>query len=285
MMHTRFIFLMLLPMLGFAIAQDDKETPTEYGWKNEMIGSLHLSQSTFDNWAQGGEDNVAWQINLTARFENDQEKTNWTNSGKFSFGHIKIGDNSSKKSVDEIGVESVLTYKIGKYLNPYSAVTGRTQLTAGYDYSTDPQIEISNLFDPAYFTQSIGIGYKPSEMLQTRMGAAIKETLTRDHSRYADDPDTVDKIEKNRIEFGLESVTDLHKKIAENILLTTKLELFSNLEGTKEIDIRWDSLFSSKISKYIDVNFNVQFFYDRDISKKRQIKQALSLGLFYNFLK
>jgi hypothetical protein len=54
-------------------------------------------------------------------------------------------------------------------------------------------------------------------------------------------------------------LTDLEKKLAENIQLTSKLELFSNLQSAKEIDVRWTRSYS-KISKFIDVNFNVQLF-------------------------
>jgi hypothetical protein len=75
------------------------------------------------------------------------------NSGKLSFGHVKIGDQGSKKSVDEIRMESVLTYKTGLF-SPYAAATGQTQLTAGYDYSLDPRVQVSDLFDPAYLTQT-----------------------------------------------------------------------------------------------------------------------------------
>ncbi len=273
----------LLLLVGSTWAQEDEEEAPKYGWKNELVGGVNLSQSSFDNWSQGGEDNLAWQINVNAKFENDQEKTNWINSGKLSFGHVKIGDQGSKKSVDEIRMESVLTYKTG-LLSPYAAATGQTQLTAGYDYSLDPRVQVSDLFDPAYFTQSAGMQYKPSEVIKTRFGAALKETLTRNHNRYSDDLDTPDTLEKTRVEFGAESVTDLEKKLAENIQLTSKLELFSNLQSAKEIDVRWDTIFSSKISKFIDVNFNVQLFYDSDISKKRQLKQALALGLSYNFM-
>jgi cytochrome c oxidase assembly protein Cox11 len=51
-----------------------------------------------------------------------------------------------------------------------------------------------------------------------------------------------------------------------------------------EVDIKWDNIFSAKISKYIDVNLNVKLFYDKDISEDRQLKQSLALGLTYTFL-
>ena len=90
--------------------------------------------------------------------------------------------------------------------------------------------------------------------------------------------------EKTRIEYGAESVTDLEYKVSENILFKSKVEMFSNLEALNEVDVNWDNLVTAKVSEYINVSFNLNLFYDRDISKIRQIKQTLAVGLSYSFL-
>lgn len=283
---TRFWILLfsLLITLQFSLfAQEAEKKKPVYGWKNEMVGGLNLTQTSFDNWAQGGENNLAWQLNVNAKFVNDQEKYNWANAGKVAFGMTRVGDQQSRKSVDEIKLESVFTYKMNLYINPYVAVTGESQLTKGYAYGENTKTTISDILDPAYFQESAGIGYSPNDQLKTRLGAALKETIS-DKYGYADEKDTPNEIETSRVEFGAESVTDLSRKLAENILLTSKLELFSNLKAANEIDVKWDTILAAKVSKYVDVNFNVKLFYDRDISKKRQLKQALALGLTYSFL-
>jgi len=243
-----------------------------------------LTQTSFDNWTQGGENSFAWQLNLNFKFVNDQAKYSWANSGKLSYGSTKTGDQDARKSIDEIKLESVYTYKIGKYLNPFVAGTGETQFAPGYDYGTDPKTQVSTLFDPAYFRESFGLGYKPNETIQTRLGGAMKQTITRNYpAPYADDPATTE-IEKTKTEIGIESVTDLNWKISDNSLLTSKLEFFSALGALDETDVKWDNVFTTKISKYFNVNFNFKLFYDKDISPKRQIKQALAFGLTYTFL-
>ncbi len=274
--------LLLSLGIGSASAQE-KEAP-KYGWQKEVVGTINLSQTTFDNWSQGGENSVAWQVNLNAKFVNDQEKYNWSNTGKFSFGMVKVGNGTTKKSVDEIKLESVFTYKLGVYVNPYLAATAETQFTRGYDYSVTPNVAISNFLDPGYFTQSAGLGIEPVKNLKFRVGGALKETVTRDFpSPYADNPNTPE-VEKTRVEVGAESVTDFSWKVSENTLFTTKLELFSNLKALDQVDVRWDNILAAKVAKYLDVNFNVKLFYDRDISRKRQLKQALMIGLTYSFL-
>ncbi len=169
-------------------------------------------------------------------------------------------------------------------MNPYIAATGKTQFIRGYEYSGDAKIEVSNFMDPGYFTESIGVGYAPNDKIKSRLGAALKETITSDFpSPYADDPNT-EKIEKTKVEIGAESTTDINFKLNEMILFTSKLELFSNLERVDEIDVNWDNLFSAKISKYISVSLNICLFYDKDINKKRQLKETLAVGLSYSFL-
>lgn len=176
-----------LPLLG----QEAEEEKPEYGWRNALVGSLNFIQTSFDNWSQGGENASAWQLNLNGKAANKAQKYKWDNSGKIAYGRTKIQGIESRKSVDEIRAESVFTYLLGVYVNPYVAASGETQFTAGYDYDQEPKVEVSNFLDPGYFTQSVGVGYEPVEEFRTRLGFAVKETVTMDHNApYADDPDT-----------------------------------------------------------------------------------------------
>jgi len=275
-----FILLVNLPLL----AQEAEKQEAEYGWQKGLVGNLNLTQTQFDNWTQGGENAFAWQLNINGKALRDEEKYKWDNSGKVSYGQAKLADIEVRKSVDEIKLESVFTYLLGVYVNPYVAASSETQFTTGYEYSEDSKTDVSAFLDPGYFSQSVGLGYEPVREFKTRLGFAFHETITSDYPvPYADDPDT-DEVEKIKVEPGLESVTDFSKSLIGNILLTSKLEIFSNLKGVDEIDVKWDNIFSAKISKYIDVNFNIKFLYDRDSSEKRQLKQALAVGLAYTFL-
>ncbi len=267
----------LLILSTFVLAQDKKEKP-KLGWHKEAVGILNFTQNNFDNWSQGGENSLSWQMDFNGKFNYEQEKYSWANGIKLSYGKTKVGDAEAKKSADEIKLESVYTYKMNIYVNPYVAVTGLTQFTDGYAYTDSSKTVISSFMDPGYFTQSAGLGYQPTTYLKTRLGAALKETMA---DKFAA---TYSKGEKTRVEAGAESVTDVNLKVAENILYTSKLELFSNLKGFNEIDVNWDNMFTSKISKYIGVSFNVKLFYDRDISPKRQLKETLAVGITYSFL-
>ena len=276
------VAFVLVPAV-FSQEKEAKEEP-KYGWQKEMVGNLNLTQTKFDNWAQGGEDAFAWQINLNLKFVNDQEKWTWSNMGKFSFGSTKMGDQESRKSIDEIKFESVYTYKLAELLNPFVAANGLTQFAPGYNYETESKTKISTFMDPGYFRESLGLGYKPNDIFQTRLGASMKQTITRNYpSPYADDPNTTE-IEKTKNEIGAESVSDVSWKISDNTIFKSKLELFTTFSAFDETDVNWDNDFTTKISKYFNINFNFKLFYDKDISPKRQIKQFLGIGITYTFL-
>ncbi|MFZ0389790.1 MAG: DUF3078 domain-containing protein [Calditrichia bacterium] len=285
------LIIILLLTAGLLAQEKEKKEPT-YGWIKNVVGSLNLTQTNFSNWEQGGEDNLAWQFNFNSKFVRNEPAYNWSNKGKLTYGQVKLGDQDSRKSVDEIKLESVYTRKIGIFVNPYASATMETQFAKGYQYSdtAQPQL-ISDFADPVVFTESIGLGYSHNELIKSRLGISLKETIAPDDDirflkglpTYADDPDTPE-IETSRTELGAESVTELSWEMVKNTLLTSRLELFSNMQQIKEVDVKWDTILTAKVNQYVNVNFNVKLYYDNDISKKRQLKQALALGLTYTFI-
>ncbi|MDZ7344330.1 MAG: DUF3078 domain-containing protein, partial [candidate division KSB1 bacterium] len=121
---------------ALVLAQEAEKKEEVFGWNKDLVGSINLSQNHYsDNWTQGGENSLSWKAILGTLWENNQPKSNWRNSAKLVYGQIKQSDAELRKSDDEIKVESVLTYKTGKYLNPYVAFNGLTQFTKGYIYS------------------------------------------------------------------------------------------------------------------------------------------------------
>lgn len=268
---------------GIVMAQDEAGKPSS-AWEKSVLGGLNLTQTGFDNWAAGGENAFAWQMNLSYKFVKDLDKTNWSNTGKFLYGATKTGEQDMRKSADEIKLESVLTYKLGSTINPYVSVTGETQFAAGMDYSTDSSFQISAFMDPGYFRESLGAGYQINEGLATRLGLSFKQTVTTDYpTPYADDAATTE-VETLRSEFGAESVTDLTYNISETAVFVSKLELFTAFSAFDEIDANWDNTLTVKVSDYINMNMNFKMVYDKDISVKRQIKQSMAFGFNYTFI-
>lgn len=270
------ILFIMIPV--FLAAQDTT------GWKSSAVGNLNFTQTEFDNWTAGGEDSWSWQGTVQGKFTNVQPKFTWVNSGKLTYGKSKIGDASARKSTDEVRLESVLTYKAGWFVDPYVSASFLTQMTRGYQYPETGRVAVADFLDPLYMVQSAGVGYEPVPQFKTRFGAAIKETITDEFPiPYADDPETAE-IEETRVEYGVESVSDLSVNLSKLIVFESRLALFSNLEAFEEIDVDWDNMFSAKVSDLINVSLNIKLYYDHDISPKRQLKQTLAVGVQYTLL-
>ena len=168
--------------------------------------------------------------------------------------------------------------------DPYFSVKGETQLAPGYNYGENKKTQVSAFLDPAYFTQSAGFIYVPTDELSVRFGAAFKETITKDYSApFSDDPET-EEIETTKVEPGVESVISFSKKINDNTLVNSTIDLFNNFSGFNATDVRLDTDITTQITKFINVKLNIKLFYDEDISTKRQLNQSLLLGISYTLL-
>lgn len=278
------LIVVVVATTGMIWGQEDTLKKPTYGWTHGMVGGVTLTQVAYTDWAQGGENSLAWTLTLEGKSANDQQDLNWANSYKFGFGQTRLGSQGIRKTDDRIDLESVLTYKMGTYVNPYAAASFKSQFARGYKYdSGGGQTAVSEFFDPAYLTQSVGVGYQPIPEVKTRLGAALREIVTSTFTAYADDPAT-NTIEKTRVDGGLESVTEVEWKLAGNILLTSKLEMFSPFRTPGEIVVRSDNTIAAKVNQYISVNLNVQLINEKIISPRTQIKQALAIGLSYVLL-
>jgi len=276
----------VLFLLVFSAIVSAQEADTTFGWKKQAVASLNLTQASFSNWKQGGDNSLAWQVKLATRFDLNEEKWNWTNTSKFELGFAKVAGAEARKSTDALEIESVLVRKLGTLLNPFVAATAKTQFVSGFDFDddNDTKTKVSKFLDPGYFTQSIGLGYKPNETFRTRMGFTFKETVTSEFSvPYADDPDT-DKLEKTRVEPGISSVSNFSRQFHENVLLVSKLDIFTDLEAFDRIDVTWENQLTLKVTKYINVNITVDLLYDKDITSDAQLKEVLGVGFTYTLL-
>jgi hypothetical protein len=288
----RKIFVALCGLVALnANAQPADTAKVKKPWTHHLVGGLNLTQVSFsDNWTQGGENALAYALSLIGKSDQDLPKTNWSTSYKFAFGQTKLGDQGVRKTDDKIDVESNLSFKVGTYINPYVAATLKTQFAPGFDYGAKPKTEVSKFFDPAYLTQSAGLGYQPIPQIKTRLGAALREVITSEFNSYADDPQTLAKVEKTKVEGGLESVTEVTWQLQSNLLFTGKLELFDAFKNFDAIIMRSDNTLAAKVSKLVSVNFNVQLIKEPNLplpprqSGKIQAKQTLAIGLNYTFL-
>jgi len=137
-MKATFVTFFACLIVVVSTAQEKKKT-LEYGWNNNLVIGLNLSQVSLHNWTQGGENSIAWTFLANGLFDFTQKEYHWKTTLKLTHGRAKIADGEFEKTDDELFFESVYSKSIGWKVDPYTALQLRTQITPGYKISVDRQ--------------------------------------------------------------------------------------------------------------------------------------------------
>ncbi len=278
------LLLIVFAFLIFSAAGfSQQDTIILHKWIPKAVAGLNLSQISLSNWTQGGEDALSWTLFSNGSLYYRTELWHFKNDLKVAYGRTKLGSSDYRTNDNELYLESVVSRNIGWAIEPYFSNTVRTVITSGFDYGTDSVKEIANFFDPGYLTQSLGFIYDNVPGFTTRLGFAVQEVITNKFTFYSDDPET-SEIEKIKVETGVESVTTAEYTVMENILLKSKLRLFSRFESLDIWDIRWDNALTAQVNEYINVSFAFLLIYEEAQIQKTQIKEALQVGIIYTIL-
>lgn len=273
--------MVMLALLVLPVQAQEDPAAAASPWTHQLVGDVNANQVALKDWAAGGDDAFAWGFSFNGTSKRDTERNVWATGYKFAFGQNKLGDQDIRKTVDRIEVETALTMKLDYIVNPYVKGTLKTQAFRGHIYDGDTKTAVADFFDPAHFTQSAGAALKVNEQVATRLGAALRQIVTRDFNSYADDDETA-KVEEIRWDGGVESVTDANWSLAENILVTTKLEIFVPLNDVGDRSIGNDTTLKVKLSDHINLNVNLQLLDDPTASEDLQLKQTTAFGISYS---
>ena len=275
--------VLMLGSLAAVKAQDTtaQAPPPQYGWNHALVAGLTLTQVAFTDWAQGGENALSYTLSADGKSVDDEAVSNWLTAYKFAFGQTRLGNQGLRKTDDIIDLSTVYTYKLGTLINPYAAATLKSQFAKGYVYdAAGTETAVSRFFDPAYLTQTVGVGYQPTKEVKTRLGFGLREILTDEFNHYADDPGTAE-IEKTAVDGGLESVTNIEFKLDENILFKSDLELFAPVKRLDEVVVRSTTTITGSVNKYVTAIFGLQLINEKRVTPRTQVKESIALGLTY----
>jgi len=273
-------------------AQDQaEEAPT--GWAVDLVTKLAASQAAYDNWQEGGLNTLAFTTGADGKATRTSQRWTQTHQMRLSFGLVKQDTLDFRKADDLIQINSSLQYRgddFFKRFQPTISASMRTQFASGFNYKRNPfteppksgdapPVKVSEFFSPATFTQGLGLTYNPQPWIKSRLGLGAKETVVvidRLRVLYGVDPGRA-----VRVEAGLESRTEFDREIAENIRLQSTLSLFAAFNQPDLPDLIWENLVTMKVNSWMNVNLEFVTLYDRDLSKRVQLKEVLSLGVSF----
>jgi hypothetical protein len=284
-------------------------------WKKGGVASLNFTQSSFTNWAAGGENAISGtaMLNLFANYK--KNKSTWDNTLDLAYGMLQSGNAPVRKNEDKIDFSS----KFGEYAFGdrwyYSALLNfKSQFDKGYNLPDDTTV-VSHFLAPAYVLGAIGLDYKSKTegvfsffiSPVTSKTTIVYDEKLADAGAYGVDPAEYDtagvKIKDGsfyRSEFGGYVKIAFKKDIFKNVNFQTRLELFTNyLDHPENIDVNWENILAMKINRFLTCTVTTQMIYDHDIpvpverevngvkvpgtGPRLQFKEVLSLGFAYKF--
>jgi len=275
-------FLLFIVSLSL-YAQDSTDVKKDTLWVPKGVVSLNLSQVALSNWSQGGQSSIAFTFMTLMGLDYIGDIWKWKNGLKFAYGRTKYGDEEYRTNENEIFFESTLIRQLNWAVSPYAGVTAQTAVTDGFNYDSIPAYQVAAFGDPFYLTEAVGFIYDKIPNFSTRLGVGLKQTWADKFAFQYTDDDGTPELEKFKNESGIESVTEYRLGFMENMEYYVYLRLFGTFDDLSVWDVRWDNVITAKINDYFNVNFNFLLIYDEDQSIKRQIKEALQLGITYSF--
>ncbi len=278
-MKKTFVFILFLFIIIISKSHAQSDTSLKTGWTPRGTVALNLSQISFSNWVQGGEDALSFAGLGHFGVLYHSKKWDFYNFLKLAYGKSK-SSGTVKTTDNELRFNTLLIRHLGWKVNPYFSNEVRSSISNGYDYSVTPEVQTTAFFDPGYITQSLGFIYSVKRF-SSRLGVGLQEVITNKFTNFSDDPETADKVEKFKLETGIESVTEANLDLMQNILYSSRLRLFSRFNSLDVWDVNWDNIITAKVNDYINVNLSVNMIYEKKASMKTQIKEALQVGFSY----
>lgn len=295
--------ILALTLAIVSFAQDEQPE----GWTHKGSFGINLGQSSYTNWAAGGQSCINGQGLLYYEIRYLKGKFKWDNVLNASLGY-SFYDFKKKpvKTDDMIEFTSLAGIKATEHLDYSAELAFRSQFAKGYQYDKDSTHYVSKFLAPAYITLGVGIDWVPCKYFSLYF-SPVTNRLTIVNDDYlasigafgVNDLDINDttihaKSSKVRYEFGARAVAKLEWPIAKNIDFNSKLELFSNyLNHPERIDVDWQNMLVLKVNDWLNCNLATHLIYDYDIpfydetgakivGSKVQFKEVLAIGFMIN---
>lgn len=285
--------LLVLSPARSAQAQEAEAPPVDpTAWNSDLTAKLAGSQASFQNWAEGGVNTLAFSSGVEGKWERTRRGWNQLYDSRFAFGMVKQDTLDFRKAEDIIRLTATYRYtgdgSLDK-LSPTVSFRARSQFAPGYNFDKNqfkqkrplPQ-KVSDLMSPGVFTQAVGMTYSHRPWLTQRVGLGGKQTVVlieRLRELY-----NMDSDETVRVEIGLEAYTDFDKEIFTNVHLKSTLGLFAAFNKPESPDLLWENSLAMKVNSWLQFNVDWAVLRDDDVSRRFQFKEVFSVGVVYHIL-
>jgi hypothetical protein len=260
-------------------------------WKHSLQAGLNINQASFSsNWKAGGTNSLAMGGIFNDKIIYTGKKIEFTSDVQLAYASVQNQGQEVRKTNDRIFSDQKIGYRIVPKWYAFGSLNFQSQFDAGFEYAKDSTgfergSMISKFMAPAFFTQSIGVEYKPAPWISARAGlGTLRQTFVTDTTIYRNVAPNygVEIGKRTRFEVAMLFVLDVDKEVAKNLFLKSRFSAFYNYETLNTMDYRWDLVLTAKVNKLVNVNLSTTIMYDKDMDASVQYAQALGLGILFS---
>ncbi len=228
---------------------------------------------------------LALTIAFTGRAGRKTENWKQQHAANLAVGFIQQDTLTVRKANDRLHLSSTLRHRGNGFFqtfNPTLATSLRTQFLTEFNHKKnpfsdgrEPPVEVSDFLAPATFTQSVGLTYEPAPWISQRLSLGGKEVLVADRNLralYGLTPG-----DGFRYDAGLESTTELDRRLFEDVRVQSSLRLFAAFNRDSP-DMLGENLLRLKFNKWFSLDFEFDALYDGDVTRALQVREVISLA-------
>ena len=253
-------------------------------WKVNGRLAFIFNQSSFSNWASGGQNTVAGNINVNYDFNYKKENINWDTRIITGYGLSYINEQGYRKTDDRFELNTLFGVKTTTYWFFSFIGNFKTQYTKGFDYSKKPKVLVSQFFAPAYLTFGPGMLFKKSDDLSLNIApATARYTFVNDlfSGQFG-----VKEGRNTAFSLGFNLSGYYKFSIMKNVEMENIITVYSDyLDNVGNIDLDYQTSIRFKVNSHIKMHMTFHTIIDDNFSSKIQFRQLFGLGVNYSFHK
>jgi len=311
-LKIRITIVLLLISLGLFAQKGNKDRylTRDSTWTSNGVFTLNIAQTSFTNWAAGGDNQININSILHYRLRYGKANTSWENIIEAQYGTLIFAKIRTKKTNDKLNFTSKFGYDASKKWKYSYYLSFRSQFTNGYKYPND-SVPVSKFMAPGYFMAGVGMDYYPVKELSILFSPiTYKVTVVNDDKLAADGNFGVKKAIRDTAgniivapqhflsEPGAYIKVFYQKEFDSGLNISSRIGFFSAFNGKPEnIDVNWNTFISYRITRRFIITFSLDVIYDDDaiikedtngdgikeeVGPRTQVKQVAGLGISFS---
>ena len=276
-----FLFFILFSV-NFTAQEQNKDTIPVPKWKIHGRFAFVFNQSSFSNWASGGENTIAGNIDINYDFNYKKDNINWDSRIITGYGLSHLSEKGWRKTNDRFEFNSLFGFKTTTYWFLSFLTNFKSQYSDGFDYKKEPKVLVSELLSPAYLTFGPGLLWKKSDNINLNIApATARYTFVNEafSGKFG-----VEEGKTTAFSLGFNLSSYYKFSLMENIEMENILTMYSDyLANVGNIDIDYQTNIRFVVNKHIKMHMTFHTIIDDNSSSKIQLKQLFGLGINYTF--